>query len=66
LILDQFFDRFYNPAMVRAKIMGYKVDAPRLDGVFASSPPPFVEITSPKRSTDGKVTNADGSVADGW
>jgi len=46
--IDQFFDRFYNPAMIQAKVLDYKVDAPRLAEVLQSSPPPYAEIVSPR------------------
>ena len=59
--IDQFFDRFYNPAMVQAGVLGYKVQAPRLDQVLATSPPPYVEILSPRLADDGALLDEDGA-----
>ncbi|MBN2309481.1 MAG: caspase family protein, partial [Candidatus Hydrogenedentes bacterium] len=53
--IDQFFDRFYNPDMVQARLRGEAVEAPELAQVLASSPPPCVTFVSPARTGTGPL-----------
>ena len=53
--MDQFFEQFYNPAIVQARAMGLQVDGKNLDEVLTASPPPEVEILSPQPGPNGVV-----------
>ena len=53
--MDQFFDQFYNPAMVHARIRGLDVNANKIETALNTFPPPKVEILSPKAAADGTV-----------
>lgn len=53
--MDNFFEQFYNPAMVQARAMGVQIEAETLSNVLAQSPPPTVAVLSPKAGVDGIV-----------
>jgi hypothetical protein len=50
--IDQFFEQFYNPAMVEARAAGLQTDALNIAELLDRSPPPRVEILPPKLSGD--------------
>ncbi len=51
--IDQFFEQFYNPAMVEARAAGLDTAVLNIAEVLDASPPPKVEILPPKIGAKG-------------
>ena len=53
--VDQFFEQFYNPAMVEARTRGLETGSINIGQVLNASPPPRVHMLPPKLRTGGKA-----------
>jgi WD40 repeat protein len=54
--IDQFFEQFYNPAMIEAQVAGLQTDALNITAILDLSPPPQVEMQTPKVNAKGTAT----------
>ncbi len=54
--LDQFFEQFYNPAMIEARVKGFEMETLDVTRVLLDSPPPVVSFSKPVIDNTGIAT----------